>query len=125
MSSRLVRRILLIAGLLGITLLIGTIGFVLIENYSWFEGFYMTLNTVTTIGYQELRPLSHAGRVFNSFLILFGVSALFVCFGAITQTTIELELQNRYGERRKKRMINRLNNHFIICGFGRVGRNAS
>jgi voltage-gated potassium channel len=125
MSSRLVRRILLIAGLLGITLLIGTIGFVLIENYSWFEGFYMTLNTVTTIGYQELRPLSHAGRVFNSFLILFGVSALFVCFGAITQTVIELELQNRYGERRKKHMIDQLHNHFIICGFGRVGRNAS
>jgi voltage-gated potassium channel len=125
MSSRLVRRILLIAGLLGITLLIGTIGFVLIEKYTWFEGFYMTLNTVTTIGYQELRPLSHAGRVFNSFLILFGVSALFVSFGAMTQTVIELELQDRYGKRRKKRMIDQMHDHFIVCGFGRVGRNAS
>jgi voltage-gated potassium channel len=125
MFSRLARRIALVAGLLGITLLIGTIGFVLIEHYSWFEGFYMTLNTVTTIGYQELRPLSHAGRVFNSFLILFGVTALFVCFGAMTQTVIELELQDRYGQRRKKRMIDQLHDHFIVCGFGRVGRNAS
>jgi voltage-gated potassium channel len=125
MSSRLVRRVLLIVGLLCVTLLIGTIGFVLIEHYSWFEGFYMTLNTVTTIGYQELRPLSHAGRVFNSFLILFGVSALFISFGAMTQTVIELELQDRYGKRRKKHMIDQLRDHFIVCGFGRVGRNAS
>jgi voltage-gated potassium channel len=125
MYSRLVRRVLLIAGLLCITLAIGTTGFVLIEGYSWFEGFYMTLTTITTIGYQELRPLSHPGRIFNSFLILFGVSALFLSFGAMTQTIIELELQDRYGKRRKKRMIDHLHNHFIVCGFGRVGRNAS
>jgi voltage-gated potassium channel len=101
MRSRLLRRIILITGLLCITLAIGTTGFVLIEGYSWFEGFYMTLTTITTIGYQELRPLSHAGRVFNTFLILFGVSGLFVSFGAMTQTIIELELQDLYGKRRK------------------------
>jgi voltage-gated potassium channel len=125
MRSRLLHRILFIAGLLCITLLIGTTGFVLIEGYTWFEGFYMTLTTITTIGYQELRPLSHAGRIFNTFLILFGVSALFLSFGAMTQTIIELELQDLYNKRRKKRMIDRLKNHFIVCGFGRVGRNAS
>jgi voltage-gated potassium channel len=125
MRSRLLHRILFIAGLLCITLLIGTTGFVLIEGYTWFEGFYMTLTTITTIGYQELRPLSHAGRIFNTFLILFGVSALFLSFGAMTQTIIELELQDLYNKRRKKRMIDRLQNHFIVCGFGRVGRNAS
>jgi voltage-gated potassium channel len=51
--------------------------------------------------------------------------ALFLAVGAMTQTIIELELQDRYGERRKKRMINHLHEHFIVCGFGRVGRNAS
>jgi len=61
--SILVRRALLIGGLLCITLVVGTTGFVLIEDFSWFEGFYMTLTTITTIGYQELHPLSHAGRV--------------------------------------------------------------
>ncbi len=123
--SILVRRALLIGGLLCITLIAGTTGFVLIEDFSWFEGFYMTLTTITTIGYQELHPLSHAGRVFNSILILFGVTALFVSFGAMTQTIIELELQDPFGKRRKKRMIDHLQNHFIVCGFGRVGRNAS
>jgi voltage-gated potassium channel len=85
----------------------------------------MTLTTITTIGYQELRPLSHSGRIFNSFLIIVGVSALFISVGAMTQTIIELELQDRYGKRRKKHMIQNLHDHFIVCGFGRVGRNAS
>src|ERR1700730_18635209 len=125
MHSRLVRRVVLIAGLLCFTLVVGTAGFVLIEGYSWFEGFYMALTTITTVGYQEIRPLSHAGRVFNSFLILFGGSAMFLAVGAMTQTIIELELQDRYGKRRKKRMINNIHDHFIVCGFGRVGRNAS
>ena len=125
MQGRLVRRFLLIAGLISITLLTGTVGFVLIEDYSWFEGFYLTLTTITTISSEGVRPLSHAGRVFNSFLIVFGVSAMFLSIGAMTQTIIELELQDRYGRRRTRRMIDQLQDHFIICGFGRVGRNAS
>jgi voltage-gated potassium channel len=125
MPSRLPRRVLIVAAMLGIIILAGTIGFVVIERYSWFDAFYMTLSTITTIGYQEIRPLDHAGRVFNSFLIIFGVSAIFLAAGAMTQTIIELELQDRYGKRRKKRMIEKLQNHFIVCGFGRVGRNAS
>lgn len=125
MYKRLVHRILAIAGLLGIILIAGTIGFVVIEGFSWFDAFYMTLTTITTVGYQEIQHLSREGRVFNSFLILFGVSAMFLAVGAMTQTIIELELQDRYGKRRKKRMIDHLHDHFIVCGFGRVGRNAS
>jgi voltage-gated potassium channel len=125
MNSRLARRVILIASLLFSTLLIGTVGFKLIEGYPLFDGFYRTLTTITTVGDPEVHPLSHAGRVFNSFLILFGVIAMFLAVGAMTQTIIEIELQDTYGKRRKKRMIDHLQNHFIICGFGRVGRNAS
>lgn len=125
MQRRLVRRIVLIAGLLGFIMIVGTVGFVLIEGYSWFEGFYMTLTTITTVGYMEIRTLSHAGRVFNSFVIIFGVSAMFLAVGAMTQTIIELELGDQYGKRRTRRMISQLHDHFIVCGFGRVGRNAS
>ncbi|MBV9157636.1 MAG: potassium channel protein [Acidobacteriaceae bacterium] len=125
MNRRVAQRLILIAGLLVLTFLIGTIGFQVIEGYSAFDAFYMTLITITTVGYQELTPLSHTGRVFNSFLILFGVSAVFFAVGAMTQTIIELELQDRYGKRRKRRMIEKLKDHFIVCGFGRVGRNAS
>jgi len=125
MQRRFIHRFLFIVGLLGVILVIGTAGFVLIDGYSWFDGFYMTLTTISTVGYGEIRPLSRGGRVFNSFLIMFGVSALFLAFGAMTQTIIELELQDRYGKRRKRRMIEQMHDHFIVCGFGRVGRNAS
>jgi voltage-gated potassium channel len=125
MQRRVARRIVLIAGLLLLTMCIGTAGFQLVEGYSLFDAFYMTLITITTVGYQELRPLSHSGRVFNSFLILFGVTAMFFAVGAMTQTIIELEYADRYGKGRKKRMIMKMHDHYVVCGFGRVGRNAS
>jgi voltage-gated potassium channel len=125
MDRRLIRRGLFVAGLVLITLCIGTVGFSLIEGWGTFDAFYMTLITITTVGYEEVRPLSHAGRVFNSFVILFGVTTMFFAVGAMTQTIIELELADRYGRRKRNRMISQLHNHFIVCGFGRVGRNAS
>jgi voltage-gated potassium channel len=85
----------------------------------------MTLTTMTTVGYGEIHPLSHAGRVFNSFLIVFGVTTIFIAIGAMTQTIIELEFGDAIGKRRKKRMIDNLKDHYIICGFGRVGRGAA
>ena len=124
-DHRLLRRAALVAALLALMLCVGTVGYVLIEGYPVFDAFYMTLITITTVGYQEIHPLSPAGRVFNSFVIFFGVAVIFIASGAMTQSIIELELGDRYGKRRKKRMIDNLNGHFIICGFGRVGRNAS
>jgi voltage-gated potassium channel len=125
MERRLWRRLILIATALLLTLCVGTIGFQSIERYPLFDAFCMTLITITTVGYQEIHPLSQAGRVFNSFLTLFGVSAMFFVLGTVTQSIIEIELQDHYGRRRKKRMIAQLHDHFIVCGFGRVGRNAS
>jgi voltage-gated potassium channel len=125
MDRRWRRRALTIVTLLMVIICIGMLGFHHIEGYGFFDAFYMTLITITTVGYQEIHPLSHAGRIFNSFLILFGVSAMFMAVGAVTQTIIELELQDRYGKRRKRRMVAGLRHHIIVCGFGRVGRNAS
>ena len=125
MDRRLTRRIILAAGLLVFALIAGTIGFRIIEGYSVFDAFYMTLITITTVGYQEIHPLSRAGRIFNSVLILFGVSAVFFSAGAMTQTIIEMELQDPLNTRRTRRMIDKMENHYIVCGFGRVGRSAS
>ena len=125
MDRRIVRRIVLILALMVFTLIFGTVGFTLINNYPPFDAFYMTLITVTTVGYQEIHPLSQAGRIFNSFLIMFGVSAMLFAVGAMTQTIIELELQDRFGKRRRKRAIMHMKDHYIVCGFGRVGRNAA
>ena len=118
-------RLALILLAMGVTLGGGTLGFVLIEHYSVFDAFYMTLTTVTTVGYGEIHPLSHAGRVFNTILILFGVIAMLLAVGAMTQTIVELELNQFFGKRRIKGMINKLEGHVIVCGFGRVGRGAA
>jgi voltage-gated potassium channel len=125
MDRRITRRIILIAALIVLTLGLGTVGFRVIEGYSLFDAFYMTLITITTVGYEEIHPLSRAGRIFNSFLIFFGVSAMFFAVGVMTQTIIELQLQDRYGKRRMRRVIMQMKDHYIVCGFGRVGRNAA
>ncbi len=116
---------MLVVATIAVTLGFGTVGFVLIEHASWFDAFYMTLITVTTIGYDEHIPLDHAGRIFNSFLILGGNLMVLLAFGVTTQTVIELELNQYFGKRRVKNMIDKLENHVIICGWGRVGRGAA
>src|SRR5580698_2403601 len=123
--NRLARRFLYILLAIATTLLIGTVGFTVIDGYPPFDAFYMTLTTMTTVGYGEIHPLSRAGRIFNSFLIFFGVTTIFIAIGAMTQTIIEREFGEAIGKRRNKRMIDNLKDHFIICGFGRVGRGAA
>ncbi len=119
------RRLLRIAIGIVFTLLAGTVGFTLVEHWSLFDSFYMTLITITTVGYQEVHTLSRAGRIFNSFLIFFGVSAMFFAIGGMTQIIIELELNQYFGKRRVRTMIENLSKHYIICGYGRVGRGAA
>jgi voltage-gated potassium channel len=119
------RRLAIIAIAVAVTLSGGTLGFVWIEHFPVFDAFYMTLTTVTTVGYGEIHPLSTTGRVFNSFLILFGVIIMLLAIGAMTQTVIELELNQFFGRRRMKGMIEKLEGHIILCGFGRVGRGAA
>jgi voltage-gated potassium channel len=123
--DRLKRRLLLIVLAIVTALAAGTAGFTLIEGWNPFDAFYMTLITITTVGYREVRDLSTTGRVFNSFLIAFGVTTLFFAIGAMTQTVIELELGEFFGKRRMKRMIHKLEKHYIVCGYGRVGRAAA
>jgi len=105
--------------------LIGMAGFHYLEGWSWFDGFYMVVTSFTTIGYQEVHPLSHAGRVFNVVLILAGVSLVFLGIGSLTQALLEFSLRSFFGRRRMERDIDRLKDHYIICGAGRVGRSAA
>jgi len=110
---------------LAVVIATGTAGFHYIEGWPWFDGFYMVITTLTTIGYQETHTLSHAGRVFNVAIIICGVGLVFLVIGALTQALLEFELQNFFGRRRMERDISRLTEHYIICGAGRVGRSAA
>jgi len=116
------QRLLLALILLTTVVLGGTLGFHVIEGWSWFDGFYMTLTTMTTIGYGENHPLSHAGRIFNSFMIVAAVLAGAFVIATFSQTLLEFEFGKALGRRRMERELSKLSGHYIICGAGRVGR---
>src|SRR5438105_15672822 len=122
---RALRNLRLIGLALLAVVVIGMTGFHYIEHWPWFDGLYMVVTTLTTIGYQEVHPLSHTGRIFNVFVILSGVSLLLLGVGALSQALLEFELQSFFGRRRMEREIARLTDHFIICGMGRVGRSVA
>ena len=108
--------------ILAVVLLAGTAGFHVIERWSWFDGFYMTLTTMTALGYGEVRPLTHAGRIFNSFLIVCSVTAAGFAIATVSQALLEFEFGKTLGRCRMERELSKLSGHYIICGAGRVGR---
>lgn len=116
------KRLLFIAGLLTAAIFIGTLGFVLVEGWPIFDSFYMTLITLTTVGYGEVHPLSFGGRVFTSFLMLIGVTTVFVSIAVLGETLLRLEMTDYFGRKRRDRMLRDISGHYIVCGAGRVGR---
>ncbi len=100
---------------------LGTFGFHEIEGWPLGDCLYMTVMTVTTVGYGEVHPLSAAGRIFASVFMLIGVGTVAYALSGIVQTVVQSELVATFGERRRVREMSKLHNHFIICGAGRVG----
>jgi voltage-gated potassium channel len=123
--NRIYRRFFVIAVLLAAVLAFGTLGFILIADYPAFDAFYMAVITITTVGYLEVHPLGTAGRAFNSVLLLVGVTIMFYAVGVITQTVLETQFTDFFAKRRVRKMIDQLKDHYILCGFGRVGRGAA
>lgn len=103
-------------------LLIGTAGYRIIEGWSFLDSFYMTVITLATVGYGEIHPLSIAGRIFTILLILGGVGTVIYILTGQVQYFIEGEFGIRLGRQRMDAKINALHDHFILCGFGRVGK---
>ena len=108
----------------GMTVLtgLGTLGYVYIEGMSFLDALYMTVITVSTVGYSEVKPLDEPGRVFTIALIILGIGAAFYLFATMTEVIIEGQLRDYLGARGMLRKIHSLTDHVIICGFGRFGR---
>jgi voltage-gated potassium channel len=110
------------AGLLLITVtIIGTAGYMIIEGWSLLDAVYMTVIVLTTIGFEETHTLDDPGRIFTIFLAVFGVGAIFYTVVSAFQFVLEGELGNILGVHHMKSQIESLRNHYILCGFGRVG----
>lgn len=99
----------------------GTIGFKLILGLTLFEAFYFTLQTITTIGFGEPAGMNTTARVFAVFVILTGVSTIGYALSFAAQAIVESELISTFGKRKMFKDINKLTNHFIVCGAGRIG----
>jgi len=108
--------------ILAVVVLTGTTGFHIIEGWSWFDGFYMTITRVTFVGNGEIHALSHAGRVFDSLLLVCSVTAAGFAIATISQALLEFEFGKAIGRRRMERELSKLSGHYVICGAGRVGR---
>lgn len=112
-------------GLIILIICIGIVGFILIENYSFFDAFYMTIITVATVGFQEVQPLSEAGRGFTIFLIITSFGTFAYAVSSISKYVIDGEFNQYFKNYKVSTAIDKLENHVIICGFGRNGKQAA
>lgn len=115
------RRLLWGISALATIITIGVIGYIVIEGWAFLEALYMTIITITTVGYAEVHPLSAGGQVFTIFLIISGVGGALYTISGIIEYIIEGNLGITWGRRRMQNKISKIKGHFILCGFGRVG----
>ena len=105
-----------------VVLVTGILGYMVIEDWSFLDSFYMTVISLTTVGYGETHPLSTEGRLFTLFLIMVGVGLVLMLVTKVNEALIEGNIRKVLGRRRMDATISKMKNHFIICGYGRLGQ---
>ncbi len=100
----------------------GSAGYMLIERMSFIDALYMTVITITTVGYEEVKPLDTAGRIFTMAIIFIGVGTAYYVFAAVTEAVVGGQLREFMGKSAMNRKIQQLEGHVILCGYGRFGR---
>ena len=116
--SRLTRGVFALA----VVVAVGIVGYMVIEGWSLLDAAYMTIVTFTTVGYEEVHPLSSTGRIFTIFLMVAGVGVMLYVLTTVVNLAVAHEVGILFRRRKLKTRISKLRGHFIVCGFGRVGR---
>src|SRR5215210_7813362 len=107
---------------LGLITTVGAAGYMLLEGWSFMEALYMTVITLTTVGYKEVRQLSTIGQLWTMALLITGVGTLFYAAVSSVELAVEGAVRGYFERRRMRAKINKLNGHHVLCGYGRVGR---
>ena len=118
-------RIFVPVALLLLLMLSGVAGYMIIEHYNLLEAIYMTVITVASVGYEEVRPLSEAGMIFTTILILFNIGLFTLFLTLLTRYFVDGEFMRQYKLIKMQNKIDKLSGHVIVCGFGRNGREAA
>ena len=116
------KRLVLSAALIALIVSFGTIGYMGIESWNFIDSLYMTIITLTTVGFKEVNDLSLSGRIFTIVLLIGGVGTVFYTLGIGAKIIVEGELQEVYGRRRLEKKLKDLRDHYIVCGYGRMGK---
>ncbi len=115
------RHLVIVAALFLLLLVFGSIGYRVLEGWSWTDGLYMTVITISTVGFGETRPLSPPGRIFTGAMIVMGVGATAYTFSTLADYIVAGEFRRILRRKRMQNRIGKFNGHFIVCGYGRVG----
>ena len=116
------KKIIVSTILLAVILLFGTLGYMAIEGATLLDAMYMTVITITTVGFSEAIPLHPIGKIFTMVLIIIGAGFMLYLFSEITEAMVEGGLQRIFGRNSMEKRVAGLKNHYIVCGFGRIGR---
>lgn len=118
------KKIYIAGGLIVLVMLTGIFGYMLLEDYSLLDAIFMTVITVATVGYREVHELDATGKIFTSLLIVFSIGTFAYAISVITRYVLEGEFQLYFKHYRVNKEIKKLENHVIVCGYGRNGRQA-
>ncbi|UCE83938.1 MAG: potassium channel protein [Deltaproteobacteria bacterium] len=116
------RNFIFAATMLILVLSMGTAGYMILEQWNFLDSLYMTVITISTVGFSEVKPVSDQGRILTMTILVSGLGVLGYLVGSLTRTLVEGQLLEVMGRKRLERQIKALKDHYIICGYGRVGR---
>jgi voltage-gated potassium channel len=120
--EQLKRRLILSIGLVVLVISFGTAGYTVLEKWDFLDSLYMTIITLTTVGFKEVHDLSDNGKIFTIALIVGGVGTMLYVLRIGAQLILEGELQEIYGRKRLEKKLKELKDHYIVCGYGRMGK---
>jgi voltage-gated potassium channel len=116
------RNIIFATVMLALVVGLGTVGYMTLEHWSFLDSLYMTVITISTVGFSEVNPVSTPGRILTMTVLISGLGVLAYVVGTLTRTLVEGQLLEVMGRKKLERQIKKLKNHYIICGYGRVGQ---
>lgn len=116
------RQTILYIALMMLLMAVGSTGYMVLEGWNFMDSFYMTIITLATVGYGEVQPVSFKGRIFTIMLIILGGGYFLYVVGNVIQFLVEGRIRVVLGRRKLDRQINKMKDHYIICGYGRIGR---